>query len=103
MSFGLRSRKSRRRFGKRTDMDRKAGKSSFGDRIKTAVRKANKTANKAADHAAKAGNIAKIAGDVSGSDRLSAGGAALLGPISGKNHPELKTATSMRAASFPAF
>ena len=29
--------------------------------------------------------------------------AASLGPISGKNHPELKTATSTRAASFPAF
>ena len=26
-----------------------------------------------------------------------------LGLIFGKNHPELKTATSMRAASFPAF
>jgi hypothetical protein len=26
-----------------------------------------------------------------------------LGPISGKNHPELKTATPMRAVSFPAF
>jgi hypothetical protein len=26
-----------------------------------------------------------------------------LGPVSGKNHPELKTAMFMRAASFPAF
>ena len=49
MSFGLRSRKSKRRFGKRTDMDRTTGKSSFGDRVKTAIRKANKTANKAAE------------------------------------------------------
>jgi hypothetical protein len=27
----------------------------------------------------------------------------LLGPISSKNHPELKMATSMRPVSFPAF
>jgi hypothetical protein len=29
--------------------------------------------------------------------------ARALGPISSKNHPELKTATSMRAAALPAF
>jgi hypothetical protein len=37
------------------------------------------------------------------SQEFAAGMPAILGPISGKNYPELKTITSMRAASFPAF
>jgi ABC-type transporter Mla subunit MlaD len=104
-------------------MDRTTGKSSFGDRVKTAIRKANKTANKAAangdriktavrkanktankvaDHAAKAGEIAQTAGDVFGSDRLSANGTKLLegsGKLKSANKSALQVSQGLEKAS----